>query len=74
MSEQEPVVVFETADPTEAECVRQALESQDIMCRMLNTNANRMIALGMTLEIRIVVPAEQAARADNVVKEFLKSR
>lgn len=73
MNEQEPVVVYETPNPTEAECVRQALESQDILCHLLNENANKMLALGMTLEIRVAVPSGQADRARLVIKEFLES-
>lgn len=49
MADSGPIVVHETPDTTEAECIRQALESNDIFCRLLNVNANRMLALGMTL-------------------------
>ncbi|HBB67453.1 MAG TPA: hypothetical protein DEF68_01435 [Elusimicrobia bacterium] len=74
MTDSGPIVVYETPDPTEAECVRQALESEDIFCRLLHTNANKMIALGMSLGIQIVVPSEQAARAGQIIKEFINSR
>lgn len=70
MTESGPVVVYETPDPTEAECVRQALESNDIFCRLLHANANKMIALGMSLGIQLVVPAEQADEAGQIIKEF----
>jgi len=63
-------VVYETPNPMEAECIRQALESNDIFCQLLHTNANKMIALGMSLGIQIVVPAEQAAKAGKIIKEF----
>ncbi|MBU2572475.1 MAG: DUF2007 domain-containing protein [Elusimicrobia bacterium] len=74
MSEQEPVVVYETPDPTAAECIRQALASQDISCHLFNANANKMIGIGINLEIRIVVPSGQADRASHVIKEFFKSK
>ena len=74
MTESGPVVVYQTPDPTEAECVRQALESNNILCQLLHSNANKMIALGMSLDIQLVVPAEQAAEAAQVVKEFFSSK
>ncbi len=70
MTDSGPVVVYETPDPTEAECIRQALKSNDIFCQLLHTNANKMIALGMSLGIQIVVPAEQASKANQIIKEF----
>ena len=68
------VVVYETPNPTEAECVRQLLESQDIFCQLLNTNANTMIGLGMAVAIQVVVPAEQAVKADKIIKKFDSSK
>ena len=73
MPDSDPIVVYKTSDPTEAECIRQALEANGIFCRLLHANANNMLALGVSFGIQVMVPYEQSTAADLVIKDFLNS-
>ena len=73
MEPQEPVTVFTVANPIEAEIIRNALRDEGIRCEL--ENANQAAEPGLIgLEIKIQVPAADAAAARQFIAEHERNR
>lgn len=66
MDAKEPVVVYTTNSAGEAEVIRVGLESQGIQCFVTGENQGGLA--GITNEITVVVPADQAEEAKRFVE------
>ena len=66
MDPNEPVAVYETTDPGEAEALRLALDAEGIDCQI---EGGHQAGLTGILRVRLLVPSKDAARAREVLKE-----
>lgn len=66
MDDKEPVVVYTTSDPSEAEVLRIALENEGIECFV--TGENQGGFTGVLSEITLVVPPDKADDARRILE------
>lgn len=67
MDVNEPIVVYVSINPAEAEVVRMALEAQGIVSKTTGTNQGGLI--GTLPEITVVVHASDADRARKIIEK-----
>jgi hypothetical protein len=69
MEADEPVTVYTTNNPEEAEIVRTALRGQGISCEL---DGERQAGLTDILEIRVLVRSRDAVRARRIIRRHEK--
>ncbi len=69
MEANEPVTVYTTNDPEEAEIVKTALRGQDIPCEL---DGERQAGLCGVLEIGALVRSRDAVRARRIIRRHEK--